>query len=73
MSQKTTSVRLSSNTAKRLERLSKTINRPKSQLINKALEEYLEEYEDYLIAIERLHDKNDRIISEKDFRRRLGL
>ena len=31
---------------------------PKSQLINKALE-YFEEYEDYLIAVGRLNDKND--------------
>ena len=73
MSQKATSVRLSPETAKRLDRLSKTIDRPKSQLINKALEEYLEEYEDYLIAIGRLNDKNDRIITEKDLRRKLGL
>ncbi|MDG6996062.1 MAG: ribbon-helix-helix protein, CopG family [Nitrososphaerota archaeon] len=70
MSQKATSVRLSATTAKRLERLAKVIDRPKSQLINKALEEYLEEYEDYLVAIGRL---NDKIISEKELRKKLGL
>ena len=74
LSQKTaTSVRLSTATAKRLDRLAKAIDRPKSQLINKALEEYLEEYEDYLIAIDRLNDKNDKIISEKELRKKLGL
>ncbi|MGI0084562.1 MAG: type II toxin-antitoxin system RelB family antitoxin [Nitrososphaerales archaeon] len=73
MSQKVTSIRLSSSTAKRLDRLAKEIDRTKSQLINKALEEYLEEYEDYLIAIGRLNDKNDKIISEKEMRNKLGL
>ena len=72
LSQKSTSVRLSAATAKRLDRLAKVIDRPKSQLINKALEEYLEEYEDYLIAIGRLNDKNDKIISEKEIRKKLG-
>ena len=66
-------MRLSTATAKRLDRLAKAIDRPKSQLINKALEEYLEEYEDYLIAIDRLNDKNDKIISEKELRKKLGL
>ncbi len=73
MSQRATSVRLSSATAKRLDRLAKMIDRPKSQLINKALDEYLEEYEDYLIAIGRLNDKDDKIISQKEMRRKLGL
>ncbi|MCL4518379.1 MAG: ribbon-helix-helix protein, CopG family [Thaumarchaeota archaeon] len=73
MSQKATSVRLSSATARRLDRLAKAIDKPKSQLINKALEEYLEEYEDYLIALDRLNDKNDRIISGKEMRKKLGL
>ena len=53
--------------------MAKVIDRPKSQLINKALEEYLEEYEDYLVAVGRLNDKNDVIISEKEMRKKLGL
>lgn len=74
MSQKATiSVRLSPTTAKRLERLAKEIDRPKSQLINKALEEYLEEYEDHPVAIGRLNDKNDRIISSKEMRKKLSI
>ncbi|MHB2037179.1 MAG: ribbon-helix-helix protein, CopG family [Nitrososphaerales archaeon] len=73
MSQKATSVRLSSTTAKRLDRLAKVIDRPKSQLINKAVEEYLEEYEDYLVSVGRLNDKNDKVISESEMRKTLGL
>jgi len=73
LNQEITSVRLPSETVRRLDRLSKTIDRPKSQLIKTAIEEYLQEYEDYLISIGRLNDKNDTIISEKDLRRKLGL
>ena len=53
--------------------MAKVIDRPKSQLINKALEEYLEEYEDYLVAVGRLNDKNDKVISEREMRKTLGL
>ena len=73
MSQKATSVRLSAETAKRLDRLAREIDKPKSQLINKALEEYLEEYEDYLVAIGRLNDKNDIIVPSREMRKKLGL
>jgi predicted DNA-binding protein len=52
--------------------LARVMDRPKSQLINKALEEYLEDYEDYLVAAGRLNDKNDTIISEKEMRKKLA-
>ncbi|MBI2648386.1 MAG: ribbon-helix-helix protein, CopG family [Thaumarchaeota archaeon] len=48
------SVRLPEDMAKRLNELSKTC------IVTKVLREYLEEYEDYLIALHRLNDKNDR-------------
>lgn len=66
-------MRLSLATSKRLDRLAREIDKPKSQLISKALEEYLEEYEDYLVAIGRLNDKDDRIISAKEMRKKLDL
>ena len=53
--------------------MAKVIDRPKSQLINKAIDEYLEEYEDYLVAVGRLNDKNDEVISGKEMRKTLGL
>jgi hypothetical protein len=37
------------------------------------IEEYLEEYIDYLIAVECLNDKDDKIISGKQLRDELGL
>jgi RHH-type rel operon transcriptional repressor/antitoxin RelB len=57
----------------RLDELAQTLDRPRSYIIKKALEEYLEEYTDYLIAIERLNDKDDKIITGKQLRDKLGL
>ena len=60
------SVRLPVDSAKRLEELAKSLDRPKTYIVTKALREYLEEYEDYLIALHRLNDKDDRLVSEKE-------
>jgi len=60
------SIRLPDDVAKRLDELARSLDRPKTYIVTKALREYLEEYEDYLIALHRLNDKNDRVISEKD-------
>jgi len=62
----TVSVKLPKDIAKRLDELAKSLDRSKTYIVTKALREYLEEYEDYLIALNRLNDKNDRIISEKE-------
>ena len=42
-------------------------------MIKKALENYLNEYADYQIALDRLNDKDDEIITSKDLRLTLGL
>ncbi len=68
-----TSVRLPDDLTRKLNRLSKTLDRPKSYLLRKALEEYVEEQKDYLMAMNRLNDKQDRIIPEKELRKSLGL
>jgi RHH-type rel operon transcriptional repressor/antitoxin RelB len=60
------SVRLPEDIARRLDELSKSLDRPRTYIVTKALREYLEEYEDYLIALHRLHDKDDRIVPEKE-------
>lgn len=60
------SIRLPEDIAKRLDELAKSLDRPKTYIVTKALREYLEEYEDYLIALHRLNDKNDRVVSEKE-------
>ena len=68
-----TSVRLPDETSKKLNELAKALDRPKTYIIKRALQEYLDEYEDYLIAVGRLNDKEDRIVSEKELRTKLGL
>jgi RHH-type transcriptional regulator, rel operon repressor / antitoxin RelB len=67
------SVRLPDDVARNLEDLAKTIERPKTYVIRKAIEEYLKEYADYLIALERLNDKDDKIISDEEMMKLLGI
>jgi RHH-type transcriptional regulator, rel operon repressor / antitoxin RelB len=66
------SVRLPDRTAKALEKLSKLTDRPKTYFVEKALESYLAEYADYQIALDRLNDKDDPVISSAELKRRLG-
>lgn len=56
-----------------LKSLSETIDRSKAYIIKKALQAYLEDYSDYLIAQERLNDKNDNVISSEEMRELIGL
>jgi RHH-type rel operon transcriptional repressor/antitoxin RelB len=65
------SLRLPENIVAQLEDVASTIDRSKSFLIKKAIEQYLEEYSDYLIALDRLHDKDDKIITSKEMRKLL--
>jgi RHH-type transcriptional regulator, rel operon repressor / antitoxin RelB len=67
------SLRLPENLLKPLDKLSENSERPRTYLIKKALENYLEEYQDYQIAMDRLHDKNDEIISPAELRKKLGI
>ncbi len=67
------SVRLPEEVARALEELAKVTERPKTFLIRKALESYLGEYADFQIALDRLRDKDDAVISRTELRRRLGI
>jgi RHH-type rel operon transcriptional repressor/antitoxin RelB len=67
------SLRLPDNLLKPLDKLSENAERPRTYLIKKAIENYLEEYDDYQIALNRLHDKNDDIISPAELRKKLGV
>ncbi len=67
------SVRLSEEVARALEELAKVTERPKTFLIRKALESYLGEYADFQIALDRLRDKDDAVISRAELRKRLGI
>ncbi|MCK5139513.1 MAG: ribbon-helix-helix domain-containing protein [Thermodesulfovibrionia bacterium] len=67
------SIRLQNELAKKLDEISKETERPRSYIIQKALESYIEEYADLQIALDRLHDKTDSTISGKKLRKSLGL
>ena len=67
------SVRLPEEVLDALERVASTVDRPRSYLIRKAVEAYLDEYAEYQVALDRLRDKDDKIISGKQLRKRLGL
>jgi len=56
-----------------LKSLSETIDRSKAYIIKKALQAYLEDYSDYLIAQERLNDKSDKVVSCDEMRELIGL
>jgi RHH-type rel operon transcriptional repressor/antitoxin RelB len=66
-------IRIPDDIARRLDALARSLDRPKSYIVKKAMESYLEEYSDYLIALDRLRDKDDAIISSEELRRRLAL
>lgn len=66
------SIRLPDNTAKALDELAKATERSRTYLILKALDAYLAEYADYQVALDRLRDKDDLVISAAELRKRLG-
>jgi RHH-type rel operon transcriptional repressor/antitoxin RelB len=66
------SVRLPENVAKDLDEVAIATDRPKTYLIVKALETFLSEYADYQVALDRLRDKDDTVISSAALRNRLS-
>jgi RHH-type rel operon transcriptional repressor/antitoxin RelB len=67
------SVRLPKDLVEQLDNIAKETERPRSFIILKALESYMEDYADLQVSLDRLHDKTDPIISSKELRKSLGL
>ena len=67
------SIRLPDNLAKQLDQISDETERPRSFHVQKALESYLEDFADLQVALDRLRDPKDKLISGKDLRKSLGL
>lgn len=65
-------VRLPKELETRLEAIARETHRSKSYYIRKALEQLLEDREDYLLAVARLEESNPRIPYHK-IREELGL
>ena len=62
------SVRIPDEIVRELDSVAKTTERSRSFHIQKALEVYLEEQADLQIALDRLHDASDPIISMDEMR-----
>ena len=67
------SVRIPDNLASKLDEISKETERPKSFHVQKAIESYLNEIADLQVALDRLHDTTDPVISIDEMRSELGL
>ena len=67
------SVRLPEKLANALDKVSKETERSKSFHIQKALEMYFEERADLQIALDRLNDPTETIITLDDMRDQIGL
>ncbi len=67
------SIRLDEPLNRKLVRMTKDSERSKSYFIKKALELYLEEYEDYQIALRRRADQDDEVLSLAQMRKALGI
>ena len=67
------SVRLPKVLAGQLDQIARETDRPRSYIIRKALESYMADYADLQVALDRLLDKADPVVSGKELRKSLGL
>ena len=67
------SVRLPDGLAKELNNVASTTERPKSFIVQKALESYFRDQADLQIGLDRLRDTTDPVISIEEMRKELGL
>ncbi|MEO8210910.1 MAG: DNA-binding protein [bacterium] len=67
------SLKIKNNLAEKIYKISKNSNKPFAYHINEALKSYIEEQNDLEAALNRLKDKNDKAISSKEIRKRLGI
>ena len=67
------SIRIPIHLAKKLDAIARDTERSRSFVIQKALEVYMEEYADLQVALDRLRDTTDPIISSDEMRNSLGL
>jgi len=67
------SIRLPETLVKELDHVAEQTERSRSFHIQKALEAYMEELADVQVALDRLRDQNDPVVSGRELRRSLGL
>jgi RHH-type transcriptional regulator, rel operon repressor / antitoxin RelB len=67
------SIRLPDILAKELTHIADETDRSRSFHIQKALESYIEDFADVQIALDRLRDQKDPVMSSRKMRKALGL
>jgi predicted DNA-binding protein len=67
------SVKLPKELAKKLDSIAKETEQSRSYIIQKALKSYIDDYADLQVALDRLRDKTDPIVSGKELKKSLGL
>ena len=67
------SVRISEPLARELDEVAKSTERSRSFHIQQALKSYLKEQADLQIALDRLQDSTDPVLSLKDIKKSLGV
>lgn len=67
------SIRLPDVLARELDHIAGETERSRSFHIQKALESYIEDFADVQIALDRLRDQKDTVISSHELRKSLGL
>lgn len=67
------SIRIPDDLASKLSDIAKETERTKSFHVQKALEAYLVEIADLQVALDRLHDTSDRIVTADEMRKELEL
>jgi RHH-type rel operon transcriptional repressor/antitoxin RelB len=67
------SVRIPDNLVQELDTVAKKTERSRSFHIQKALEAYLEDQADLQIALDRLHDTSDQVISLEAMRKEINV
>jgi RHH-type rel operon transcriptional repressor/antitoxin RelB len=70
---KAISIRIPDDLASKLSEIAKETERPKSFHVQKALEAYLIELADLQVALDRLHDTSDPIVTTDEMRKELEL
>jgi RHH-type transcriptional regulator, rel operon repressor / antitoxin RelB len=70
---KVLNVRISDAMAAKLDTLAQKTKRPKSFYLKEMLEQYIDEYADAYLALERLNDKNSKYLTTKELEKRLEL
>ncbi|MDI6757872.1 MAG: ribbon-helix-helix protein, CopG family [Endomicrobiia bacterium] len=61
-------LRIENDMEKQLGRIAHELRRPKSYIIREAIREYINDTIDYEIALSRMKDKNDEILTSREFK-----